>query len=71
MTGAPQTNRREHVRFKVPPMYSTVTACGVDDPTAPPLQGHAYDLSESGVRIERWWWLDEKGKQVGEKKKLD
>ncbi len=52
MTGAQQTNRREHVRFKVPPRYSTVTAWGVDDPTAPPLQGHAYDLSESGVRIE-------------------
>ncbi len=52
MTGAPQTNRREHVRFTVPPMYSSVTARGGDDPSTPPLHGHAYDLSESGVRIE-------------------
>ena len=52
MTAAPQTNRREHDRFTVPPMYSSVTARGADDPAAPALQGHAYDLSESGVRIE-------------------
>ncbi len=33
-------------------MYSSVTARGGDDPSTPPLHGHAYDLSESGVRIE-------------------
>ncbi len=51
MPGKQQT-RREFDRIRVQPMYTAVTACtgAQDNPLR--LQGHVYDISESGVRIE-------------------
>lgn len=42
-------NRRRHERFRLQPMYADVRAARGGDA---PLDGHAYDISESGVRIE-------------------
>ena len=53
-------NRRAHERYSVPPMYTHVTASRRDD-RATKMHGHAYDISERGLRIE----LDEPV-QVGE-----
>lgn len=46
----PRFNRREHERFRLSPMYTSV---GVEPkPRARKMFGHAYDISESGVRVE-------------------
>lgn len=52
-------NRREHERFRLPAMYTSVIAhraeAGASNPTLASeddLCGHAYDISEGGVRIE-------------------
>ena len=45
-------NRRRHERFSVMPMYSEVTARRLAEEKAESLAGHAYDISETGVRIE-------------------
>lgn len=44
-------NRRRYERFATLPMY---TAVAVDDPATPGsvLEGHAYDISEGGIRFE-------------------
>ena len=59
-----ETNeRRLHQRFKLTPMYTAVTVQSVDCLSIERLEGHAYDISESGVRLE----LDEpleKGQHV-------
>ncbi len=60
MHASKQLNRRAHKRFRPLPMYTTVTASR----GASQLDGHVYDISESGVRIE----LDEPltpGESVG------
>jgi hypothetical protein len=44
-------NRREHDRFRLQPMYTNVLAKSLDGETAA-VNGHAYDISETGVRIE-------------------
>ena len=48
-------NRRRHERFCLVPMYTSVTArtgaTAGQDPDCD-LTGHAYDISESGARIE-------------------
>ncbi len=44
-------NRRAHERFTVPPMYSHVKA-SLAGAQGPAMHGHAYDISECGVRIE-------------------
>lgn len=51
MTAHRVFERRRRERFRLPPMYSAVRArgCGADGGE---LGGHAYDISESGVRIE-------------------
>ncbi|MHC4949139.1 MAG: PilZ domain-containing protein [Planctomycetota bacterium] len=51
MTSEDTINRRRHERFRLPPMYSAVTArpCGRRSHV---LEGHAYDISEAGIRIE-------------------
>jgi hypothetical protein len=49
----PATNaidRRRHLRFTVPPMYSPVVVRR--GAAWPALHGHAYDVSEGGVRFE-------------------
>ncbi len=45
-------NRRRHERFQLMPMYTTVTAHLHQAEDNAELAGHAYDISESGVRIE-------------------
>ena len=47
-----QTERRQHERFSLAPMYSEVTVQRVENLSINRLGGHAYDISESGVRIE-------------------
>lgn len=44
-------NRREHERFRLQPMYTSVAAAPADAPNDV-RGGHAYDISETGVRIE-------------------
>jgi hypothetical protein len=45
-------NRRQHDRFALPPMYTALTVDRVSDLRVQSLPGHAYDLSEGGVKIE-------------------
>ena len=52
MSTIDQTERRQHERFSLAPMYSDVTVQGVENLSIDRLGGHAYDISESGVRIE-------------------
>lgn len=44
-------NRRRHERFGVRPMYTSISVRLRSDP-ATERQGHAYDVSEGGVRFE-------------------
>ncbi len=45
-------NRRAHVRHPLSPMYAPVTIQVVDGFKIHRYGGHAYDVSEGGVRIE-------------------
>ena len=49
-------NRRQHERFRLQPMYAEVRAeraeAAGDRGGHDHLEGHAYDISEAGVRIE-------------------
>ena len=45
-------NRRAVERFALPPMHTSVTVSHVEDGCLHHEQGHAYDVSEHGVRIE-------------------
>ena len=45
-------DRRQHQRFKLTPMHAAVTVQSVDRLAIEQLHGHAYDISESGVRLE-------------------
>ncbi len=45
-------NLRKHERLKVEPMYTSVLVQRADGPTIRTLEGHAYDISEGGARIE-------------------
>lgn len=47
-----QINRRADQRFKLQAMYTRVLADGPSDSPINGLQGHVYDISRSGVRIE-------------------
>ena len=47
-----QPERRLHERYSLAPMYSDVTVQRVENLSTDRLSGHAYDISESGVRIE-------------------
>ena len=51
MTGQKQ-QRRDHMRIRVQPMYTAVTACLSDRDEPLRLDGHVYDISKGGVRIE-------------------
>ena len=52
----PAPNRRRHERFKLQPMYTSVAVQRVEQKdhrfNIEQMMGHAYDLSESGARIE-------------------
>jgi hypothetical protein len=54
MSHAPDAvlNRRQCERFRLPAMYTSVSATPVAAQATPNFQGHAYDVSESGIRIE-------------------
>jgi Tfp pilus assembly protein PilZ len=45
-------NRRRHERFRVRPMYTAVMVQRIDGMSMTTFEGHAYDLSESGARID-------------------
>ena len=47
---SPQVDRRSHTRYALPSMYSTVTV--LDEDGSPRCSGHAYDISEGGMRFE-------------------
>ena len=44
--------RRGHERIRMQPMYTAVTACPSDRGDDLRLEGHVYDISKGGVRIE-------------------
>lgn len=44
-------NRRRFERFRLPPMYTPIAVRPLDE-GEPDLDGHAYDISEGGVRFE-------------------
>lgn len=44
-------NRRRFERFALQPMYTPVCVREIDG-DASPLEGHAYDVSEGGIRFE-------------------
>lgn len=44
-------NRRRYERFRLQPMYTTVAVCPVDRPDEI-SEGHAYEISEGGLRFE-------------------
>ena len=52
MSAATQPERRLHERFTLAPMYTDVTVQRVENLSIDRFEGHAYDISESGVRIE-------------------
>jgi c-di-GMP-binding flagellar brake protein YcgR len=52
MTEPYQINRRRHERFRVRPMYTAVTVQRIEGMSLTTFEGHAYDLSESGARID-------------------
>lgn len=47
-----QSNRRQHERFHLEPGYASVAVQRVEGMTLQTLEGHAYDISVSGARIE-------------------
>ena len=49
---AQSIDRRRHDRFELVPMYTSVTVQSVANLQMRTRVGHAYDLSESGVRLE-------------------
>jgi Tfp pilus assembly protein PilZ len=50
-SAAVMPNRRRFERHRLSPMYSSVIARPAD-PSQPQLEGHIYDISEGGARIE-------------------
>lgn len=52
MTSTPIMNRRAHERFRLAPMYTDVVARCCDEQNAGAIGGHAYDISEGGMRLE-------------------
>ncbi|MCZ6836663.1 MAG: PilZ domain-containing protein [Planctomycetota bacterium] len=49
---AEPTERRISPRIKLSPMHSPVTVQNTQDFSLTHLEGHAYDISETGVRLE-------------------
>lgn len=44
--------RRGHERIRLQPMYTAVTACPTGRDNDVRLEGHVYDISKGGIRIE-------------------
>ena len=51
MHASPSTNRRRFERFALRPMYTPVAVRLMDNEQFT-LEGHAYDISEGGIRFE-------------------
>ncbi|MBT8487051.1 MAG: hypothetical protein HKO59_09865 [Phycisphaerales bacterium] len=51
MSSVPVFEQRRCERFRLEPMYTSVCLQEVAE-SGPPRDGHAYDISESGVRLE-------------------
>ena len=47
-----EIERRQHQRFRLPALYTSVIIEPRVENSVPQLCGHAYDISQSGVRIE-------------------
>ena len=47
-----QIDHRQHQRFRLQPMYTSVVVQRVRGLRVDREEGHAYDISESGVRLE-------------------
>lgn len=47
-----QRDRRQHDRFLLPHMYTGITVMRAAELRLEQYEGHAYDISESGVRFE-------------------
>ncbi len=52
MTVSPTEELRLHERLPLEPMYTSVTVQRIDGMVLKSIEGHAYDISESGARIE-------------------
>jgi len=53
MSAQQMTDRRQHPRFALQPMFNAVSLSLDEQSTASPaLSGHVYDVSESGFRVE-------------------
>ena len=52
MSLPPVSNRRRHERFALEPGYASVMVQRVEGMALQMLEGHAYDISISGARIE-------------------
>jgi hypothetical protein len=46
------TERRQHERYVLPHMYTAITVMHADGLRLQRYEGHAYDISESGIRFE-------------------
>lgn len=46
-----EMNRRQHMRFQLEPMYTPIAVRTLDKDVFD-IEGHAYDISEGGVRFE-------------------
>ena len=64
MTAPQPSELRRYERFRLEPMYTSVTVQRVEGMKLQTIEGHAYDISEAGARIE----LDEAlpvGERIG------
>jgi Tfp pilus assembly protein PilZ len=52
MTATPATERRRHERLTLEPMYTAVTIQRIEGMVVRTMDGHAYDISLGGARIE-------------------
>jgi hypothetical protein len=52
MSAGNTIDARQHPRFELQPMYTEVTIQRIRDMAVRTVEGHAYDVSEAGVRIE-------------------
>lgn len=52
MTATPVTERRRHERHRLEPMYTAVSIQRVEGMVVQTMEGHAYDISLGGARIE-------------------
>ena len=52
MSASSTDELRQHERFRLEPMYTSITVQHGQDLKLASIEGHAYDISQSGARIE-------------------